>query len=152
MECRGSCRPEASSQVDECWDSTRQKFLTVARTIQPASDPSLCLTATGYAGRLRTVRLHWCCRGAVDQDWREVQLGGGSSCAPCCTPGGAWASTTFRSPVRWCSPRIAGRCGDPAPHTGGRIEIWACVGRTHGPKQTVYFAHTHVSLCNGKHI
>lgn len=72
MECRGTCKSGSSIQIDKCNSSTRQKFIAVSRTIRPASNPSLCLTITGYGGTRNPVRLRHCNRGS-DQDFREVQ-------------------------------------------------------------------------------
>ncbi|KAL7546789.1 hypothetical protein ACHAWF_010121 [Thalassiosira exigua] len=71
MECRGECRSGASMQVHDCDESVRQKFLAVARTIRPATNPTLCLSVTGYGGTTSPVRLRRCDR-RNDQNFLEV--------------------------------------------------------------------------------
>ena len=72
MECRGGCNSGSSIQIDRCDSSTRQKFIAVARTIRPASNPALCLTVTGYSGKGAPVRLRRCNRGS-NQNFMEVR-------------------------------------------------------------------------------
>eukprot|EP00579_Thalassiosira_antarctica_P022302 CAMPEP_0201989226 /NCGR_PEP_ID=MMETSP0904-20121228/92746_1 /ASSEMBLY_ACC=CAM_ASM_000553 /TAXON_ID=420261 /ORGANISM="Thalassiosira antarctica, Strain CCMP982" /LENGTH=226 /DNA_ID=CAMNT_0048543443 /DNA_START=895 /DNA_END=1575 /DNA_ORIENTATION=- len=81
MECRGSCKSGSSIQIDECSknnnDNIRQKFIAISKTIRPASNPSLCLTITGYIGRLSPVKLRRCKRGgSSNQNFREVRSNG----------------------------------------------------------------------------
>ena len=75
MECRGSCRSGSSIQVDKCNTSSnniRQKFIAIAKTIRPASNPALCLTSTGYSGTSDPVKLRHCNRG-LNQNFMEVR-------------------------------------------------------------------------------
>lgn len=63
LECRGSCGSGAKLQVDACDGAVRQKFLAVAHTLRPASNPSLCVTVDGFGKRTQPLRLRPCARG-----------------------------------------------------------------------------------------
>ena len=77
MECRGDCRSGTVIQIDKCTStSARQKFIAIAKTIRPASDPALCLTVTGYDGQDSPVKLRKCNRGSSSQNFLEVRTGG----------------------------------------------------------------------------
>ena len=77
MECRGDCRSGAAIQIDKCTNtSARQKFIAIAKTIRPASNPALCLTVTGFDGQDSPVKLRKCNRGSSSQNFLEVRTGG----------------------------------------------------------------------------
>ncbi|KAL3823573.1 hypothetical protein ACHAXA_002914 [Cyclostephanos tholiformis] len=74
MECRGDCRSGSVIQIDDCTStSARQKFIAIAKTLRPASNPALCITVTGYNGRDSPVKLRDCDRGSSSQNFLEVR-------------------------------------------------------------------------------
>ena len=82
MECRGSCKSGTSIQIDNCSSSDiRQKFIAVGRTIRPASNPSLCLTVSGYGGKRSPIKLRHCSSstkssGSSNQNFRDLKSSG----------------------------------------------------------------------------
>mmetsp|Transcript_36091 Transcript_36091/g.87134 ORF Transcript_36091/g.87134 Transcript_36091/m.87134 type:complete len:384 (+) Transcript_36091:168-1319(+) len=67
MECNNNCRENDSVYVDVCDRSTRQQFSVVGDTIRPTSNPTLCLTATGYYSEDKPIRIKRCKQDEWDQ-------------------------------------------------------------------------------------
>lgn len=80
LQCRGTCQSSSKLEIDTCRDySIRQKFLAVGKTIRPASNPSLCVTITGYGGKSSPVELKSCQRSysaSRTQQFNEVKASG----------------------------------------------------------------------------
>jgi len=89
MQCRGSCKSGSSIEIHTCKGGNyiRQKFLAIGHTIRPASNPALCITATGYNGKSSPTRLQYCKRNnnsggrgqgryASNQSFSEVSASG----------------------------------------------------------------------------
>ena len=80
LQCRGTCKSSSKLEIDTCRDySIRQKFLAIGKTIRPASNPSLCVTITGYGGKSSPVQLKPCQRSysaSKTQRFNEVKANG----------------------------------------------------------------------------
>lgn len=71
MSCRGSCYNGDKIVIDHCGSSSRQRFMTMGDdTLRPISNPSLCMTITGYSEK-SPLRLKPC----DDNRWDQKLVG-----------------------------------------------------------------------------
>jgi hypothetical protein len=77
MEFHGGCRSGSIIQIDKrTSNSARQKFIAIAKTMRPTSDPAMCPTVTSYNGQDSLVKLRKCNRGSSSQNFLEVHTSG----------------------------------------------------------------------------